>query len=198
MREECSQLRVVARQTDCVARNWIPWIVAGAVVLAAAGAAVALATDDDSDGTRSAPNTSSTTVATTPAPSTTAPVTTVPPATTVAPTTTTALPEGAPPGTCAAEAAAIRAAVDAGVPGAHDGAQVAECRLAAVDATWAIVRLEAKPGTGFAAATVVLHSSAGAWTIVDSGTGDVGCGKAPQQVLVDLGLFCTGTGGSAR
>jgi hypothetical protein len=123
-------------------------------------------------------------------------VTTVPTGT-VTPTTIAPV-EAPPPGTCAAEAGPIRAAVNAGVPGALDGARATECRLAAVDATWAVMRLEAKPGAGFAATTVLLHNNAGTWTIAASGTADVGCGTAPQQVLVDLGLFCSGTGGGAR
>ena len=64
-----------------------------------------------------------------------------------------------------------------------------------VDTTWALARLEAKPGAEFAATSVLLHGGGGAWAIVDSGTDGVGCGKAPQQVLVDLGLFCAGSGG---
>ena len=84
------------------------------------------------------------------------------------------------------------------MPGAHDRAQVAECRLAAADTTWAIARLEAKPGAEYAATTVLLHGGGGSWAVVDSGADGVGCGKAPQQVLVDLGLFCAGTGGGTR
>ena len=194
MPEECSQLRTAARETERVARIWT---VGGIVVLALVIVGVVVfAPDDGSDSSDSAPGATSTTATTGPSPATSVPVTTVAPATT-APATTA--PAAAPvPGTCAAEATAIRAAVDAGVAGALDGAEVAECRLAAVDATWAVMRLEAKPGSGFAATTVLLHSSDGTWTIADSGTGEVGCGRAPQQVLVDLGLFCIGAGGSGQ
>jgi hypothetical protein len=80
------------------------------------------------------------------------------------------------------------------VPNARAAAQVTACRLAAADPTWALVRLDAQPGATFTPTTVVLHGGAGSWSIVDSGTGNVGCGKAPQQVLADLGLLCTGSG----
>ena len=69
------------------------------------------------------------------------------------------------------------------------------CRLAASDPTWAAVQLAAKPGAQFDAVTVIVHGGAGSWTIVASGGTDAGCGAAPQQVIVDLGQFCAGTGG---
>ncbi|MEX1008243.1 MAG: hypothetical protein WD271_10425 [Acidimicrobiia bacterium] len=185
-----------------MARNWI---VGGVVVLvlAAAGAAVALrAKEGGGNDAQSAPATNST-APTAPASSTTAPPTTAPPTTapaetTVAPTTSAppapGSPAGSPPGPCGVEVGAIRAAVDNGVTGARDGAEVAECRLAAVDPSWALVFLDPKSGAEFAESTVVLHGGGGAWTIVDMGTSQIGCGKVPQQVLVDLGLFCVGSG----
>jgi len=162
-------------------------VVIGIVVIAlfvAAGAAFALWADDDSTDT--AVSTTTTTVATS---STTAPVTTTAPATT-APTTT------APPAAvdaCGAEQAAITAAIDNGVSGARDRAQVEECRLAAVDPSWAAVRLVARPGATFTAATVVVRGGGGAWAVV--GTDTSACGSTPQQVLVDLGILCLSGGG---
>jgi len=57
------------------------------------------------------------------------------------------------------------------------------------------VKLVAKPGADFSPVTVVLRGGGGSWTIVATGTSNVGCGNAPQQVLVDLGIFCASTGG---
>ncbi len=74
-------------------------------------------------------------------------------------------------------------------------ADVAACRLAASDPSWAAVNLAAKPGAQFAAVTVIAHGGAGSWSIVAQGGTDAGCGQAPQQVIVDLGQFCAGTGG---
>ena len=69
------------------------------------------------------------------------------------------------------------------------------CRLAASDPSWAAVNLAAKPGAEFAAVTVIVHGGAGSWSIVAQGGTNAGCGQAPQQVIVDLGQFCAGTGG---
>jgi hypothetical protein len=99
------------------------------------------------------------------------------------------------PDPCGAEGAAIKAAVDNGVDGAAANAQVDQCRLAAVDPSWAAVLLSAKPGAAFDTITVLVHGGGGSWAIVGSGTTNVGCGSAPQQVLVDLGIVCSSTGG---
>ena len=81
------------------------------------------------------------------------------------------------------------------ISGAQSSADVASCRLAASDPTWAAVQLAAKPGAQFDAVTVIVHGGAGSWTVVASGGTDAGCGAAPQQVIVDLGQFCAGSGG---
>jgi len=58
--------------------------------------------------------------------------------------------------------------------------------------------LAAKPGAQFSAVTVILHGGAGSWAVVAQGGTNAGCGQAPQQVIVDLGQFCAGTGGGAQ
>ena len=106
------------------------------------------------------------------------------------------------PGACASVAGgvggAIRAAVDAGVPGAVTGADVIECRLAASNAGWALVRLAPKAGSSFTETTVILQGGGGSWAIVATGGTNAGCGKAPQQVIADLGQFCVGSGGGTQ
>ncbi len=89
----------------------------------------------------------------------------------------------------------ILAAIVAAVLVVAGGADVASCRLAASDPTWAAVNLAAKPGAQFDTLTVIVHGGAGSWTVVAQGGTDAGCGDAPQQVIVDLGQFCAGTGG---
>jgi len=172
------------------------WIVAGIVALVVAGGlfvAVVLPSIDDGGTTgRSAPSTRRSTSTTAVAPSTTV---TPPSSTDTLPTTTTS-PAGILPGSCGVDAGPIAAAIDAAVAGARTGAAVTECRHAAVDPSWVLVRLEAKPGAQFAPTSVLLQGGGGSWTIVDSGSNQVGCGKAPQQVLVDLGLLCLGSGGA--
>ena len=81
--------------------------------------------------------------------------------------------------------------------GAGQNADVASCRLAASDPSWAAVNLTAKPGAEFAALTVIVQGGAGSWSVVAQGGTNAGCGQAPQQVIVDLGQFCAGTGGGA-
>jgi hypothetical protein len=162
-------------------------IVAGAVGI---GAAVAYVTRDDDSSDRAGGSTTTTTAATT-IPSTTAASTTAP---TTSPTTTE--PPRAPlPDPCGAETATIRAAIDNGVDGARDGADIDTCRIAPVDTTWAAVNLVARAGADFTPLTVLLQGGGGSWAIVDQGQADVGCGQAPQQVLVDLGVLCSSTGG---
>lgn len=170
-------------------------LVATVVVLVfiGAGAGVALLTRDDaSDSSDSTAGTTSTSASTTSPPTTTAPATT-----TSAPTPTTAAvpPPAELPDPCGAEGAAIKAAIDNGIDGAAASAQVDQCRLAAVDPSWAVVLLAAKPGADFNAVTVLVHGGGGSWAIVGSGTNNVGCGSAPQQVLVDLGIVCSSAGG---
>jgi hypothetical protein len=167
-------------------------VIVALVVLAAAGVglAVLLAPGDDSGSDRAAaPDRVTTTV-----PSTTTPASTTTTPTTTTPTTT---PE-TPPGPCGAVQAPIRTAIDAGVAGASTGATVSECRLAASDANWALVRLTPSAGSSFSATTVVLHQSSGAWTVAATGGTNAGCGVAPQQVVADLGQFCVGGGGTAQ
>jgi len=86
--------------------------------------------------------------------------------------------------------------VYAAINGASTDAQVASCRVAASDTSWAAVQLTAKPGAQFAAVTVIVRGGAGSWSVVAQGGTSAGCGQAPQQVIVDLGQFCSGTGGS--
>ena len=168
-------------------------------VLAAVGVgvAVAVAPGDDSGSGSTADRggtggsaATATTVA--PAPAATAPITTVAPATT-APVTTVVVP-----GACGNLGGVIKAAVDTGVPGAAASADVSECRLAASDTTWALVRLAPKAGSSFAATTVVLQGGGSAWSVVATGGTSAGCGKAPQQVIADLGQFCVGSGGGGQ
>jgi len=176
-----------------VARRWILTVVVAAVLVVGAVIAAHAIRDDDT-GT---PDRAAT--ATTREPSTTAaPTTTAAPASTTAPgpTTTTVAPvTGTAPGPCGTDTGPIRAAIDAGVANAQANADVASCRLAASDPSWAAVQLTAKPSAPFDALTVVAHRDAGSWAIVATGGTNAGCGAAPQQVLVDLGQFCTGTGG---
>jgi hypothetical protein len=183
-----------------MARRWVlTGIVAAALVVAAIFAAHAIR-DDSVAAPAPAPAHSATTEPTTTGPTTSAAAaptsTTGTPTTTVAGTTTTTAPAAdAPPGPCGADTGPVRAAIDAGVADARADAEVASCRLAASDPSWAAVQLAAKPGATFRALTVILHGGAGAWSIVASGGTDAGCGSAPQQVIVDLGQFCAGTGG---
>ncbi|HEX5586722.1 MAG TPA: hypothetical protein VFZ17_05400 [Acidimicrobiia bacterium] len=169
-------------------------LVAAAVVLlfVGAGAGIALLTSDDSSDTSTAGSTSTSAPASSSAPSSTTPATTAAPATT---TPTVAPADAALPDPCGAEGATIKAAIDNGVDGAAANAQVDECRLAAVDPSWAAVRLVAKPGGSFDTITVLVHGGGGSWEIVGSGAANVGCGAAPQQVLVDLGIVCSSSGG---
>jgi hypothetical protein len=169
-------------------------LVAAAIVLlfVGIGAGIALLTrDDSSDSTASGPSTSA---STTSSPTTTAPTTTTgEPATT---TTTTAAPAPVDlPDPCGTEGATIKAAIDAGVDGAAASAQIDQCRLAAIDPSWAAVRLTAKPGADFESVTVLMQGGGGSWAIIATGSTNVGCGTAPQQVLVDLGIVCSSAGG---
>jgi hypothetical protein len=181
-----------------MARRWILTAVLASVLLVGTIVAARAIREDDTTVTARVTNTTSATSTTTaastaPTTTTTAPSTTVAPATTSAPTST-----AGPPGPCGAATAPIRAAIDAGVAGAGPNADLSSCRLAASDPTWAAVNLSAKPGAPFAAVTVILHGPGGAWSIVAQGGPSAGCGQAPQQVIVDLGQFCAGTGGGAR
>src|SRR5262245_2191064 len=173
-----------------MARRWILSAVVAAVLVVAAVVAARAIKDDDTNTT--ARTTTTSTASTTSSTTTTAPATTAP-TTTAAPTSTTG-----PPGPCGSDAGPIRVAVDAAVTGASTNADVASCRLAASDPSWASVQLSAKPGAQFTAVTVILHGGAGSWAVVAQGGTNAGCGQAPQQVIVDLGQFCAGTGGSAQ
>jgi cytoskeletal protein RodZ len=179
-----------------MARRWLLIVVmAGVLVVGAVFAAHAIRDDDTATPERDA-TTTTRAPSTTPATTTTAPVAAS--TTTAAPTTTTAAPsDNEPPGPCGAETGAIRAAIDAGVANAQANADLASCRVAASDSSWAAVQLAAKPGASFDVLTVIVHGGAGSWAIVATGGTNAGCGAAPQQVIVDLGQFCAGTGGGA-
>jgi hypothetical protein len=171
------------------------WIVAGILVLIVAGTAIAVAIAPGSDSGNGGSAALGSTTSSSPVASTT---TTVPTSSTAAPTTTappTTTAAAAVPGACGTDAGPIQAAIDAGVSGASSGAQIAECRLASSDPQWALVALTPRAGSSFNAVNVVLHGGAGSWSIVATGGTGAGCGKAPQQVIADLGQFCVGTGG---
>jgi hypothetical protein len=181
-----------------MARRWIVTaIVAAALVVAAIVAARAIRNDDTDAAGRDRVTTSTAEPSTTGAASTipTTSATSTPATTAPASTTTVAPASGEPPGPCGTDTGAIRAAIDAAVAGAQGGADVASCRRAPSDTAWAAVELAAKPGAQFDAVTVIVHGGAGSWTIVATGGTNAGCGQAPQQVIVDLGQFCAGTGG---
>jgi hypothetical protein len=175
-----------------MARRWILTAVIAAVLVVAAVFAARAIRDDDTtaDTAQRATTTSANAITTTVPTSTTAPATTAAPTTTTAPTSTTG-----PPGPCGTDSGPIRVAIDAAVSGAAQNANLASCRLAASDPSWAAVNLDAKPGAQFAAVTVIVHGGAGSWSVVAQGGAEAGCGQAPQQVIVDLGQFCAGTGG---
>jgi hypothetical protein len=176
-----------------MARRWILTAVLAAVLVVATVLAAHAIRDDDTDSDVAVPATTTSAAATS---TTTAPTTTtVAPTTT--PTTSTPTSTTGPPGPCGADAGPIRVAIDAGVNGAGN-ADVAACRLAASDPSWAAVNLTAKPGAPFDAVTVIVHGGAGSWSVVAQGGTNAGCGQAPQQVIVDLGQFCAGTGGGAQ
>jgi len=190
-----------------MARRWLLTAIVTAMLLVAAVFVAHAIRDDDEAAApvRSAATTAPTSTTTTPtstsattvAPSgaTTGATTTTAPAT--ATTATTAAP-GAAPGPCGAATSPIRTAIDAGVANAPSNADVAACRLAASDPTWAAVQLVARPGAQFTPTTVIVHGTGASWSVVATGGTNAGCGAAPQQVIVDLGQFCTGTGGNAR
>jgi hypothetical protein len=174
-----------------MARRWILIAVVAAVLVVGGVFAARAIRDDGTDTAKRAPSTTG-------APSSTVSSTTTAPASTVAPTTTsTPTSTTGPPDPCGADTASIRAAIDAAVSGAAQAADIATCRLAASDPTWAAVDLTAKPGAQFAALTVVVHGTSGTWSVVAQGGPEAGCGLAPQQVIVDLGQFCAGSGGGA-
>jgi hypothetical protein len=173
-----------------VVKRWVVTILAAAALLAVAIVVARAIRDDPAPASdAAAPRDSETTTISSPAPSTPSPTTPQPTPTSAAATTAA----GAPPGACGVDAGAIRAAIDAGVPNAA-AADVASCRLAASDPTWASVRLAAKPGARFDPLTVIAHGGSGSWSIVATGGTSAGCGTAPQAVIVDLGQFCAGTG----
>jgi hypothetical protein len=178
-----------------MARRWIlTAIAAAALVVVGVFVAHAIRDDDTDPDTAARATTTSGATTTIAVPTTTAPASTAAaPTTTTAPTSTTG-----PPGPCGTDSGPIRVAVDAAVTGAAQNADVATCRLAASDPTWAAVNLAAKPGAQFGAVTVIVHGGAGAWTVVAQGGTNAGCGVAPQPVIVDLGQFCAGTGGGGN
>jgi hypothetical protein len=171
------------------ARRWILSAVVAAVLVVAAIVAARAIRDDDTPSAADARGATTSSAVTTVPSSTTAP----PVSTTVAaPTTTAAGPTTSttgPPGPCGADTAAIRLAVGTALGSAAPGPDLAECRLAASDPSWAAARV----GTTI----VVVHRDAGAWAVVAQGGTNAGCGQAPQQVIVDLGQFCVGSGGGA-
>lgn len=178
---------------DGVTRRWI--VIALVVVAAAAiggGLALALNGDGRSDDARSSSTTASTRAVAstaTSAPSTATTATAAPTAT--AATTAPARSRDSVPELCGAEQAAISAAIAASV-GSASPTVIAQCRFAASDRRWIVVLLDDQATGG---ATVLLVQENGAWRVVARGTDNVGCGLAPQGVLVDLGLLCIGSGG---
>ncbi len=177
-----------------MARRWILTAIVAAVLVVAGVLAARAIRDDDSDTDAASRATTTTSSVTTTAPSST--TTTTAPVTTAAPTTSAPTSTTGPPGPCGTDTGPIRVAIDAAVNGAAQSADVASCRLAASDPSWAAVNLAAKPGAQFAALTVIVHGGAGSWSVVAQGGANAGCGQAPQQVIVDLGQFCAGTGGN--
>ena len=177
-----------------MARRWILTAIVAAVLVVVGVLAARAIRDDDSDTDAASRATTTTSSVTTTAPSST--TTTSAPATTAAPTTSVPTSTTGPPGPCGTDTGPIRVAIDAAVNGAAQTADVASCRLAASDPSWAAVNLAAKPGAEFAALTVIVHGGAGSWSVVAQGGANAGCGQAPQQVIVDLGQFCAGTGGN--
>ena len=152
---ECSPVGHSARETGAMARRWVlTGIVAVALVVAAVFAAHAIR-DDDTAAPAPTTTTTGPTTSTTAAPTSTtgAPTTTVAVAGPTTDTATTTAPAAdAPPGPCGADTGPVRAAVDAGVADAQADADVASCRLAPSDPTWAAVQLAAKPGATVRAA----------------------------------------------
>jgi hypothetical protein len=179
-----------------MARRWVLTAIVTVVLVAAAVVAAHAIRDDETDPESAARATTTSSVTTAPPSTTAAPTTTTPATTTTLATASTATT--GPPGPCGNDAGPIRVAINAAITGASTNADVAGCRLAASDPSWAAVQLTAKSGAQFDARTVVLHGSAGSWTVVATGGANAGCGQAPQQVIVDLGQFCAGTGGSTR
>ena len=177
-----------------MARRWILTAIVAAVLVVVGVLAARAIRDDDSDTDAASRATTTTSSVTTTAPSST--TTTTAPVTTAAPTTSAPTSTTGPPGPCGTDTGPIRVAIDAAVNGAAQSADVASCRLAASDPSWAAVNLAAKPGAQFSALTVIAHGGAGSWSVVAQGGANAGCGQAPQQVIVDLGQFCAGTGGN--
>jgi hypothetical protein len=172
------------------------WIVAGLVVVVAVALGVGLALASNGDSPNGKPADSASRAATTRStqPSTTTvpmplPVPAEAPATTA--TTTPAPARGTAPDACGAEQPAITTAIRASAS-ASPAAPVVQCRFAASDRRWVAVMLDDRAAPG---ATVLLLQDNGAWRVIASGTRNVGCGLAPQTVLVDLGLLCIGSGG---
>lgn len=194
----CHHSALTGDETARMARRWVlSAIVAAVLVVAAVFAARAIRDDDASDRATSATTTSSGATSTTGAASTSAaPSTTTSP--TGGPATTAVTSPATPPGPCTTQLEPIKTAVFAGVPGAQGASQVASCRLAASDATWAAAQLTSSPGSELNGRIVILHDDAGAWTVVANGGTNAGCGQAPQQVIADLGQFCAGSGGSSQ
>jgi hypothetical protein len=184
-----------------MARRWILTAAVTVVLVVVAVIAARAIRDDDDDTSAARPTTTSSASSTTSTTSTTTATATSAPATTAPGPTTTATAAPAttdgPPGPCGTDTGPIRAAIDAAVTGAAANAQVDSCRLAASDPSWAAVALTARPGAQFDALTVIVHGGAGSWSVVAQGGPGAGCGQAPQQVIVDLGQFCAGTGGGA-
>jgi hypothetical protein len=176
--------------SDSPARRWIlSAVVAAVLVVAAIVAARAIRDDEGSSDASVRATTTSSASTSAPTSTTTSPTTTVAPTSTTATGSTTVTTSAAgapgPPGPCGADTAAIRDAVGTVTP----GADLSSCRLAASDPSWAAAQV----GTTI----VLLHRDARGWAVVAQGGTDAGCGRAPQQVIVDLGQFCVGTGGGA-
>jgi hypothetical protein len=97
-------------------------------------------------------------------------------------------------GTALTPTAAVRAAIVAATRSAwcHGGpctAGFSGVRLSKTDPTFAADRVQQAGAEG---AVALLHRTGGTWKLLDVGTDQIGCGRAPRPVLNDLGLYCDG------
>ena len=65
--------------------------------------------------------------------------------------------------------------------------RVSNIRLSSHDPTYGVASVAAQ---GVGDAVAVVHRIGSAWTIVDVGSSEVGCGVAPRTILSDLDLSC--------
>lgn len=67
--------------------------------------------------------------------------------------------------------------------------KVSGVRVSLADQSFAMANVYV-PGIG--GAEVLLHKLYGTWRVTDIGSSDVGCGKAPKAVRIDLEITCGG------